>query len=73
MQAKEKNKPNQMKKKKGASASETTDEAAVATNPSKLPNTKQKRLVESKKDVMAFVESIAGMCPVVSPPSSLLS
>jgi len=62
-----------MKKKKGASASETSDEATVATISSKPPNTKQKRLVESKKDVMAFVESIAGMCPVLSPPSSLFS
>jgi hypothetical protein len=59
VQAKEKKKTNEMKKKKSSAPEHERQGGAAAT--SEPPATKkQKRLVEDKKDVLAFVESVGG-------------
>lgn len=66
MQAKEKKKTNEMKKKKGLAGASAKDgkqsgaAQAVSAVREAPASKKQKRLVEDKKDVIAFVESIGG-------------
>ena len=64
LQAKEKKKSNEMKKKK-SSAPEPERQGGAAATSEPPPTKKQKRLVEDKKDVLAFVESVGGETSVL--------